>query len=135
MVGGSIGVSSFLRKLVRMPLDGKINAAHSFKTNLAYAFKSDMSLEEMRQRLNAQGLWNWRERDSYWYSYISARAEKDYVMLKIYDFDDQDFAFDIEFKSNERGAAKELANLQVKITGQVLPSISAREVELRDSVD
>ena len=108
---------------------------HSFKTNLAYAFKSDMSLEEMRPRLNAQGLWNWRERDSYWYSYISTRAEKDYVMLKIYDFDDQDFAFDIEFKSNERGAAKELANLQVKITGQVLPSISAREVEPRDSVD
>ncbi len=131
-----MGVTSFLRKLVHKPLTGKVNTAHSFKKNLAYAFKSDMSLEEMRQHLNAQELWSWIERDSYWYGdYISALAERDYVMLKIYDFDDQGFAIDIEFKSNGLGAAKELADLQVKITGQVLPSIGAREVELTDTID
>ena len=130
-----MGVTSFLRKLVHKPLTGKVNTAYSFKKNLAYAFKSDTSLEEMRRHLNAQELWSWIERDSYWYDYISALAEKDYVMLKIYDFDEQGFDIDIEFKSNGLGAAKELADLQVKITGQVLPSIGAREVELTDTVD
>ena len=34
------------------------------KKFLAYAFKCDMRLEEIRQQLNAKGPWQWIERDT-----------------------------------------------------------------------
>lgn len=58
----------------------------SFKSNWAYQFDSDHSLEEIGSIFNLKGPWHWQLRDSYIYgNYLNTRAE-DGLYLRLHEY-------------------------------------------------
>jgi hypothetical protein len=101
----------------------------------AYAFRSDLSLDQMFDRLGEATPWRWAKADSdRWGDYLSTRAMPDYAMVKIFD-DEGRFLINASYRSERADAVDEVAALRKTVLETVLPSIAAVEVTATDSVD
>ena len=97
--------------------------------NVAYSFKSNLALEELRERLNKGNRWEWLRRNSDRFDdYISALANPDWGMLKVYVEKDH-YVIDVVFRSARAEAAAEFEALHKLVLERVLPSVDAREVK------
>ena len=101
----------------------------------AFAFKSELSIEGMFERLNRLGPWRWAQRDNDRYGdYLATRALPDYAdpvyaFFRIFEPNRKgEYVFDIEYRSSEAGADVGWKDLVARINGQILPSIGARDV-------
>ena len=103
------------------------------KELFALAFKSDLSLAQMFDRLNAAGPWQWIQRDSERFGdYLSTRDLPGYSVVKIIEESDH-FVANTRFESEEPNADAELTALRETLVGRVLPSIGARDVTETDT--
>jgi hypothetical protein len=107
----------------------------------AFAFKSELSLDGIFDRLNQVGPWRWSQRDSDRYGdYLATRALPDYAdpsyaFVRIFEpAGEGEYVFDIEYRSSEAGADADWKDLLARIEGQILPSIGARDVTPTENV-
>lgn len=92
----------------------------------AYAFKSPMTLPEIRARLDEAGPWRWIERESDRFGdYISARAlaDPDHGMVKIFIEGDR-FAVDLVLDAEPQ----KLDAVYDTLFAHLLPRIDASEI-------
>ncbi len=102
---------------------------------LAYAFRSDLTLEDMLQVLNAPGSWQWREGDSAWYGdYLTASVKPNSVKFYIYEDDDQ-FVLNLFFKARGPQAIEEWERMHETMLEDILPSLGATEIEKTEPYD
>jgi hypothetical protein len=96
----------------------------------AYAFKTELALAEILQRLNDVGPWRWIERDNdRWGAYISARplAEPYHGLAKIFVEPDH-HAISVTLRSDAADPQPAFAGVRKVILEVLLPALAAREV-------
>jgi hypothetical protein len=102
---------------------------------VAYSFKTEMSLEQIFERLNAVGPWRWIVRDSeHWGDYLWARAAPYYASVKIY-VEPELYVVQIKFESDAPEALMELEALREMVLERVLPVINASDLTPTDIYD
>ena len=105
----------------------------------AYDFESDISLEEMLQRLQASTSWRWRMRENdRWGDYLSAaphpREMGDYAparesMVKVIERAKGQYAFNIRYESRLPDAEEDFERLHREISERVLPELHAGNIQ------
>ena len=119
----------------RPELYTKPDEPDTVRGNLAYAFRSGLTLEEMLQSLNAHGPWRWIERDSYWEGdYLSATVKSNSAMLKIFEEEDS-FVLNLFYKARGPQAVQGWDQLHDAMLREILPSLDAMNVEKTESYD
>lgn len=104
----------------------------------AYKFKSPLTMDEIRNRLNGLGLWKWHERDNdRWGPYTSAAPVADVAQVKILtDPADLDwYAVNVSFKSERPTAAADFQNLRHLLFTRMLPAIQASRLTETDDYE
>jgi hypothetical protein len=101
----------------------------------AYAFKSDLTLPQIFQRLNDLGPWQWIERDSdRWGEYISARAiaRPHEGIAKIFVEPDH-YAINVSLSSEALNPQSAFNEVRKFVIERILPAIGARDIsEIED---
>lgn len=103
----------------------------------AYAFKSRMSMAEIRERLNDVGPWRWIDRDNdNWGEYISARAlpDPDLGIAKILAEDDH-YVINVKLESARADPQSEFKEAENTVFRRVLPAIAAYEIKRTDDYE
>lgn len=101
-------------------------------TVMAWSFKSDLSLMEMKKKLNAVWWDPWEEGDSAYNDYLAGQLTKEGV-ARIYKAKDKvkdHYVVNLRFfsKSPEPDAKAELLDAQMALISKALPIIGARDV-------
>lgn len=105
--------------------------------HVAYAFKSPLSLREIKQRLVATTPWPWLDRDNDRYGdYLSALALPEWGMLKVFE-EDGTYVLDFKYRSDkaDEDAQAEWRPVHDMLVDRVLPSLGAREVAPTEPFD
>lgn len=102
----------------------------------AYAFFSDLTLPQLKEKLEAVGPWTWADRDSdYFGDYLSARAREDYAMLKVYQNEDVGYQIDIVFETEAVDPDREWDAFRADVRDRLLAGINARKVEETETMN
>jgi hypothetical protein len=114
------------------------------RESVAYTFKSDLTIEQMLDRLNEVGPWTWMERDNdRWANYMSATPFGDALrqlnVKIITEPENQDlFAVGLIFRSESPDVDADRALLETTrrtLFDRVLPAIGARELTKTDNYE
>jgi hypothetical protein len=102
----------------------------------ALSYRSALSLRAQLERLNAAGPYEWVERDSHWYpDYISTRCYPDYGFFKIFDAVNDRYNLTIKLVTDRDVVKEELARLLEVARAEVLPVVSATDIQDADPYD
>jgi hypothetical protein len=101
------------------------------KELFAYKFKSDLTIEQIFERLGGLGTWKWYERENdRWGNYISAApvpsARHGQVKILMDPDDPNVLAVNVRFESDDPKARDQFNDLRQTLFGRVLPAIGAR---------
>jgi hypothetical protein len=112
-----------------------MNTDDDFQEVIAYAFKSDLSLEQMNELLNDQSAWQWIDRESdYFGEYLSANPHDvddgadGNSRLRIFKEEDH-YVIDVMYDSEKPKAQEAWEALVAQVKDKVLPQLAARDVE------
>lgn len=106
----------------------------SLRTRLAFAFSADLTMEEMKSRLQAAGPWVWSNGDSDRYGdYLGTRAVPHDGVLRIYKADPpggRRYSINLRYDSARPAddAVHDLQALKTRVLSALLPSLGARDV-------
>lgn len=106
----------------------------SLRTRLAFSFSADLTMEEMKSRLQAAGPWVWSDGDSHSYGdYLGARAVPHDGVLRIYKADPpggRRYSINLRYDSTRPAddAVRDLQALKTRVLSALLPSLGARDV-------
>jgi len=103
----------------------------------AFAFRSDLTLDDMFARLQTTGPWEWDRRDSdRWDYYLSACPvpEPNQVMVKIFVEDVGQYVVDVLFRyrQEDAGARADYSAARATLFDRLLPAIGARDITPAD---
>jgi len=102
----------------------------------AYAFFSDLNLEQLKAKLEEVGPWTWAQRDSHYFGdYLSARAREDYSMLKIYENEEVGYQIDILFEAEGAATEQEWEAFHHDVVDRLLRGINARKIQETETVN
>ena len=96
---------------------------------LAYAFKSNLSLKGMLERLNEAGPWKWvmGEKDEFG-EYLHTRPFKGFAKYRVF-AEPEPFVFDIYYSFLDHGAEEAWETQHAIILNEILPTLGARDVK------
>lgn len=106
----------------------------TLRTRLAFAFSADLTMEEIKARLQAAGPWVWSDGDSHYYGdYLGTRAVPHDGVLRIYEGDPpgrRRYSINLRYYSTRPvdDAMHDLQALKARVLSEVLPSLGARDV-------
>jgi hypothetical protein len=101
--------------------------------HVAFAFSTELTLDEIYARLQQTGVWTWHRRDNdRWDNYLSAAAvpEPHRVMVKLFVEDGGEYVVDILFRYREEDPAARAAYEAARkvLFERLLPAIGAGNV-------
>jgi hypothetical protein len=115
---------------------GESSRRDTLRMDAALSYRSDLTLAQQLERLNAAGPYEWIERDSHWYpDYISTLAYPDYGFFKIFDAVDGRFNLTIKLVTDRAIVAAELAALLRTARESVLSVVAAEDIQKAEPYD
>jgi hypothetical protein len=100
----------------------------SLDTTLAWGFKSELSLEDMKKRLDAVWPRPWRERDSDTKPDSISGALTNESSARIFEYGVNHFVVNLSFVSHKGDVDSQLAQAKKRLLEDVLPVVQANDV-------
>lgn len=99
-----------------------------FVLNAAYAFTSELTLDQIYDALTAASPWKWCRRENYWYGdYLWASTDIERSALRVIAEDGQ-YIIDVEFHSDSPAAKAACDALHRQVREELLPALGATAI-------